>query len=193
MPQISEFVNDAAKNLWSHDVNFVTKNAVSTGYKELDQKLGGFERGGVYLLGGVPGIGTTAMAIDIIYKIAVKEGHRVFYHTNQTSAGEITKRLLCRAAKVSHVKEEAGAEADVEISEATERLKESSIYLSDARRKRIPQILEDEYSANGGKTFDLIIIDDLEGLYDAGPANEELCSCKILAKDYNCPICSIVF
>ncbi|MCR5339376.1 MAG: hypothetical protein K6E75_12560, partial [Lachnospiraceae bacterium] len=129
--KISEFVNDVANNFWDHDENYVSKNAISTGYKELDRKLEGFMRGGLYLLGGVPGIGTTAMALDIIYKAAIKEGHRVLYYTTQTSSSEITKRLLRLMAKISYEKEEVGPEDDAEIKEAADQLKEADIYVSD--------------------------------------------------------------
>ena len=188
VPKISEFVNDVVNNFVDYDECFVLKNAVSTGYKGLDRKLGGFKRGGLYLLGGVPEIGTTAMAVSIIYKTAIKEGHRVLYYTTQTSASEITERLLRRMARISYVKEETGPEDDAEIKEAADQLKEADIYVSDVKGKSLSEILEDEYTSNGNKAFDLIVVDHLEGVYDTVLSKEGLYSFKILAKEYNCPI-----
>ena len=188
MPKITEFVNDAAKNLWDHDVNPVSENAVSTGHKELDQRLGGLERGEVYLLGGVSGIGTTALAVDITYKIAVKANGRVFYHTNQSTASDLTKRLICLTAKIQWNKNEAGPEDEEQISEVVKQLSEADVFISDKRRKRTDELLESEHFPNTDCNLDLIVIDRLDGMYDAGTSDEMLWMCKYLAKEYNCPI-----
>ncbi len=188
MPRISEFLNDAAKTLWDHNVNHVLENAVSTGHKELDHRLGGFERGGVYLLGGVSGIGKTALAVDITYRIAVKSGGSVFYYTNQTSQNDLTKRLICLDAKIQWDKEGSAADEESEIQNTVEHLKEADIYISDRRRERIDQVIKNEVYNDPNKRFDLIVIDCMEQIYDAGPPELILCLCKHLAQEYNCPL-----
>ena len=54
-----------------------TAGAIETGFIDLDYVLGGLKRGETYLLGGRPGMGKTAFAMNLIEQIAVERNYCV--------------------------------------------------------------------------------------------------------------------
>lgn len=67
---------------------------VRTGYKTLDDQLGGgFFRTGFYVIGGRPGMGKTTMALNIAERIA-NQGKRVLFLSLEMGIEEITAKRL---------------------------------------------------------------------------------------------------
>lgn len=70
----------------------------SSGESELDLVLGGgIVEGGLYLIGGSPGVGKSTLLLKVSYNLA-KSGKRVLYVSGEESAGQIkmrAERLQC--------------------------------------------------------------------------------------------------
>ena len=66
---------------------------VSTGYKSLDEYLGGYRPGGVYVIGGRTSMGKTAMAVSSAIRVAAK-GTPVLVVTLEMPAVELTRRCM---------------------------------------------------------------------------------------------------
>lgn len=80
----------AARLLAEVDVSEVAR--VSTGTAELDRLLGGgIVPGGLYLLGGEPGIGKSTLLLQVAGRLA-REGRKVLYLAGEESPGQIKLR-----------------------------------------------------------------------------------------------------
>jgi replicative DNA helicase len=73
---------------------------VTTTYRNLDQILGGFWPGNMYVFAGRPGIGKTALAVNLLYRLA--ENHPTSFITCEMTLQELTMRLLALMSKVSY-------------------------------------------------------------------------------------------
>ncbi len=79
------------------------REPVLSGFKKLDESLGGGLYEGLYILGAVPSLGKTTMALQIVDQVAAA-GHDVIYFTTEMSADTLIARSLSRIS----YKESAG-------------------------------------------------------------------------------------
>lgn len=77
-----------------------TQPAFPTPWPTLSQKIKGFRRGGLYIVGARPSVGKSAVALQIARELE-SFGH-VAYFTMEMSKEEVTKRLISQQADVSH-------------------------------------------------------------------------------------------
>jgi replicative DNA helicase len=73
---------------------------VTTTYRNLDHILGGFWPGNMYVFAGRPGIGKTALAVNLLYRLA--GNHPTSFITCEMTLHELTMRLLALISKVSY-------------------------------------------------------------------------------------------
>ena len=74
--------------------------AIPTGLEKLDSILGGgFKKGSLYVLAARPGVGKSALAIQMTYETA-KRGLRASYASLEMSASECAGRLFSNASGV---------------------------------------------------------------------------------------------
>ena len=70
-----------------------TDNRIMTGFPSLDKMLGGLRPGTLNVIAGAPGVGKTALAIEIAVNCA-KDGHKVGIFSLEMSKDEITQRIV---------------------------------------------------------------------------------------------------
>jgi replicative DNA helicase len=68
-------------------------SGISSGFACIDNRLGGMEPGAVYVLGARPGVGKTAMGMQIALRVARKAGPVVFFSL-EMEARQIARRAL---------------------------------------------------------------------------------------------------
>ena len=74
------------------EVDTTEAERIATGSSELDRLLGGgIVPGGLYLLGGEPGIGKSTLLLQVAGRLAA-EGRRVLYLAGEESPGQIKLR-----------------------------------------------------------------------------------------------------
>lgn len=73
----------------------ITKPRIETGFKLLDEAIGGGVREGIYVLGGAPSIGKTTFCLQIASNIAL-QGHDVFLFSYEMTAAEIQTKNIVR-------------------------------------------------------------------------------------------------
>ena len=77
--------------------------AISTGLDHVDKLLNGGLRPGLYLLGAAPGMGKTALALQIADNIAAS-GRNVLFYSLEMVKEELIDRSLCRISKQQNLK-----------------------------------------------------------------------------------------
>ena len=75
------------------EMESVDSPLVPTGHHDIDLKLGGLRPGGLYVVGGRPSMGKTALGISIA--LAAAETGPVLFVSLEMTAAEIAMRLLC--------------------------------------------------------------------------------------------------
>lgn len=75
---------------------------VPTGFDDLDELLNGLWPGHLTVIGGRPGAGASTLALDIARSAAVHNDLTTLYFRPDTTAEEVTFRLLSAEAKVPH-------------------------------------------------------------------------------------------
>lgn len=74
---------------------------LTTGLLELDEMLCGLDAGNLYIIGGSPGMGKTALVLTILRHAAVQEKVPVGIFSLDLTGTQIAFRLLCMEAKVN--------------------------------------------------------------------------------------------
>jgi replicative DNA helicase len=87
-----ENVRQLEKYITSGDADFIVK----TGFKNLDRALGGGLRNGrLYVLGAIPSLGKTTLALNIAQNIADRQQNVLFFSL-EMSHTELTLKALCK-------------------------------------------------------------------------------------------------
>ncbi len=152
------------------------ENAIPTGFRELDEKIeGGLQDGYLYVLGGRPGIGKTAFALNIVLNV-LKKGKKVLYYCLQIPPEKLVKRMI--------ITEAHGENGD--LREAADEIKKYDLILD-----------TDTNFCLFGKSYDekiklddvsLIVIDDLQHISMTFEPGGVSCALKGKALQMNIPI-----
>jgi replicative DNA helicase len=107
---------------------------VPTGFKDLDDTLAGMQNSNLLILAARPGLGKTALALEIAQHAAVKEGLPVGFFSLEMSKEELVDRLLISQADIDAWKLKTGRldEDDfTRLSEAMGELAEAPLFIDD--------------------------------------------------------------
>jgi len=134
---------------------------VTTTYRNLDNLLGGFWPGNMYVFAGRPGIGKTALAVNLLYRLA--KNHPTSFITCEMTLQELTMRLLSLATKVSYFHIRTGRLGEHERSQLqwAHRKLPSALDMVEASGKPVEEICGMVLEA-AGKGCKVVIIDYLQ-------------------------------
>jgi len=107
---------------------------VATGFSGLDDALAGMQRSNLIILAARPGVGKTALAMNIAQFVAVKNKKKVGYFSLEMSKEELVDRLLVAQADIDAWKLKTGklSEDDFsKLSNAMGELAEAPLYIDD--------------------------------------------------------------
>jgi len=105
-----------------------------TGFKDLDDTLAGMQDSNLLILAARPGIGKTALALNIAQHLAVKENIPVGFFSLEMSKEELVDRLLVAQADIDAWRLKTGRleeEDFTRLSEAMGELAEAPLYVDD--------------------------------------------------------------
>jgi replicative DNA helicase len=185
------------------DLETMRKNdnvlGVETGFKKLDEKIHGFANGQMIVLGARPGIGKTAIAVDIARNVTIRKGHSVYMISLEMSKEELYSRILSAEAKVNHNKflepNKLTNDEWERLNIIRSRIEGANLFIESPPGITIPQIRSKARQMKHAHGMDLLIIDYL-GLInslDTSLPRVQIISdftrdLKLLAKDLNIPI-----
>ena len=207
-PEIRElrFIADETLTQLLDVINGNLEPGLPTEYPDLDRLLGGgMKPGEMVVLAARPSIGKTAMALNIIRNIIMKDtgtGRRnVAFFSLEMSALQVTQRLLCTEAQVplSSIMDGSIRPGDVQkLTGALQELKKASLYIDPTAGISVFELRAKARKLHSQRKLDLIAIDYLQLMKsgDAASSREgrqvEVAAIsggiKKLAKDLNIPI-----
>uniref|UniRef100_A0A7C4AJB4 Replicative DNA helicase n=1 Tax=Thermodesulfovibrio aggregans TaxID=86166 RepID=A0A7C4AJB4_9BACT len=199
-------MKDVVKHTFKIIESMYEKKAVITGipsgFRDLDGLTSGFQPGDLIIIGGRPGMGKTAFALNIAQYVGVELGEPVAFFSLEMSKEQVAMRLLSSIAMVNSVSLRKGfiSKRDWEkITDAAVRLADAPIYIDDSSQMSILEVRAKarRLKMEKGK-LSLIIIDYLQLMrgrtaYDRREQeiSEISRSLKAMAKELKVPVVAL--
>lgn len=110
------------------------RKGVDTGFIELDEKLAGLRPGSLTIIAARPGMGKTALALNMAHHVAVVSNKPTAFFSLEMTTGELVMRLLSSQANVSGHSLRLGNVMDVEwasLFDAMKKMAKCPMYIED--------------------------------------------------------------
>lgn len=175
---------------------------LSTGFKDLDNMLAGFQKSDLIILAARPSMGKSALAVNIAANVAISQKIPVGIFSLEMSRDQIVDRLIASAGSIDMWKLRTGHLSNTEedndfakIQHALNVLSEAPIYIDDACATNVLQMKAMARRLQMEKGLGLIVIDYLQLMdsitSDQDPVHqvsENSKALKGLAKELNIPV-----
>lgn len=138
---------------------------VETGFMDLDNMTGGFHGGELIVLAARPGMGKTALALNIAEHITLQARQSVLFVSLEMSRHELADRLLCSGARVNSHRLRNGtiSKEDVRrLIEYANRISSSPLYVDDTPARTITEIAAAARRLKRTQELRLLILDYLQ-------------------------------
>lgn len=151
---------------------------VTTGLRDLDEKLGGLHKSDLLILAGRPSMGKTALATNIAYHAALryadtngKEGGRVGFFSLEMSSDQLATRILADQSSISSDSIRKGtvnAEEFGKFVAASQKMVQVPLYIDDTPALSIGAVRSRARRLKRQHGLDLLVIDYLQLLQGTG-------------------------
>ena len=139
---------------------------VPTGFKELDDRLSGFQKSDLIVLAARPSLGKTALAMDIARHVALNEKIPVGIFSLEMSREQLVDRLIAAEAHVNlwHLRTgRLSSEEEFEkIRDSMAKLNSASLFIDDEVSTNILQMRAKARRLKIEKGLGLVIVDYLQ-------------------------------
>lgn len=143
-----------------------TLRGVPTGFKELDNKLAGFQRSDLIILAARPSMGKTSLALDIARKAATEHTIPVGIFSLEMSSQQLVDRMLAAESRVDAWKLRTGrlnaSEEFGKIRDSLDLLSKAPIYIDDQPANNILKMRSVARRLKSEKGLGMIIVDYLQ-------------------------------
>ena len=183
---------------------YTEKNEVTgltTGFRDLNKKINGFQNSDLLLVAARPAMGKTAFALNLVQNAALKGDASVAVFSLEMSKEQLVQRMLSSQSNVELKKIKTGklgANDWPRIIEAMAVLSEANIHIDDTPGIKISELRSKCRKLKIEKGLDLVLIDYLQLMEGEGKnesRQQEIAkisrSLKILAKELNCPVVAL--
>ncbi|MCI5697712.1 MAG: replicative DNA helicase [Clostridiales bacterium] len=170
------------------------KVGLETGFIDLDNKIGGFQKSTLNILAARPGMGKTALALNIA-KNTAKKGKSVMVFSLEMGKEELGARLHSMEARISSTKLRTGElliEEWDQLNQAVDDLSMSKLAIDETAAISILEMKNKcrRFKAKNG--LDLVIVDYLQLMEAEGENRQQEVSklsrnLKLMSKEMDCP------
>ncbi len=192
-------LNNAISEVYAHLDELATSDGrlpgLPTGFSMLDQYIGGLNKSDLILLGARPGMGKTAIALNMAMAAAKKSGKTVVIFQLEMSRTQLATRLLSTEGFIDSKKLRMGNLDDDDwqkMAEATQNLNRLNILIDENSGITVPEMKAKCRRVNN---LGLIVIDYLQLMHTPKRTDNRVQevaeisrSLKIMAKDLNVPV-----
>ena len=187
------------------DLEKLSKNkgevtGLPTGFYDLDKLTSGFQPTQLIILAARPGMGKTAMAVNLATNVAINAKKTVALFNMEMGAEQLAQRMISSVGQIDGIRLRNGHLENNDwkrLDEATSRLAETNLFIDDTPGMSIGEIrAKCRRLASSNYGLDLVIIDYLQlitgGPKYAGNRQQEVSeisrALKILAMELNIPV-----
>ena len=182
---------------------------VTSGFIDLNKKLGGLNRSDLIILAGRPSMGKTALATNIAFKVAMdkllnREGSgKVAFFSLEMSAEQLVSRIISQESMIPSEKIRRGEIKEEEVGKIKglqKKLMNIPLFIEDTPAMTVSSIRTHARKLQRKEGLDLIVIDYLQLLQGSADRrndnrvqeiSEITRSLKGLAKELNIPIIAL--
>ncbi len=194
-------VRDALEYIEAIHSNSKQKFSVPTGFYELDEMLGGFQKSDLIIIAARPSMGKTALALTLARNAAVDHKVPVGIFSLEMATIQLIIRMLCAEGRLNAHLVRTGklpSEEGIKLSKNAHKLIESPLYIDDTPAQTVLEIRAKARRLKAEKNIGMIVIDYLQLMQ--GPSNSESRereishisrSLKSLAKELNIPVIAL--
>lgn len=201
-------VKDALEEAWERiekiHQNRDSLRGVTTGFKDIDNILGGLQRSDLIVLAARPGLGKTSLAMDIA-RNAAYGNHPVGFFSLEMSRDQLIDRLIAAQAEVDlwrlrtgNLRSDGDENDFVRLQEAMSKLSNIPIYLDDSPSPTVMELRAKARRLQAEHKLDLVVIDYLQLIRGHGnqesrvqEVSEISRSLKAMAKELNVPVLAL--
>ena len=175
---------------------------LKTGFRDLDKKTAGFQKGDLIIIGARPAMGKTTFAQNLTYNIASMNKKGVLFFSMEMAANEIVDRMISDVSGVDNWKMRTGNLSDEEfqkIGEALGEMDELPIYIDDTSSMTIMDLRNKARRAVHDHDIGIVIVDYLQLIQGSdrykGNRVQEVTEIsrglKILARELEIPVVAL--
>ena len=199
---MDELLADALERIAELHKNRGALRGLKTGFRDLDKKTAGLQKGDLIIIGARPAMGKTTFAQNLAYNIASINNKGVLFFSMEMAKNEIVDRMISAVSGVDNWGMRTGNLSDEEfqrIGDAMDEMDEIPIYIDDTSSMTIIELRNKARRAMHDHDIGIVIIDYLQliqgGERYKGQRVQEVTEIsrglKILARELNIPVIAL--
>jgi len=199
---MEELLADAFDRIEELHKNKGALRGLKTGFRDLDKKTAGLQRGDLVIIGARPAMGKTTFAQNLAYNIASINKRGVLFFSMEMAKNEIIDRMISDVSGVDNWKMRTGNLSDDEfqrIGDALGEMAEIPIYIDDTSSMTIVELRNKARRAMHDHEIGLVIVDYLQLIQGSdrykGNRVQEVTEIsrglKILARELEIPVVAL--
>jgi replicative DNA helicase len=200
--EIKHTLEDAWKRIEKMHERAGQLRGVTTGFKDMDNLLSGWQKSDLVILAARPSVGKTSLALDFVRHAAISGKHGVAFFSLEMAKEQLVDRLVSAESSVNAWKLRTGAKLyDNEwqmLQESLNRLREAKIFIDDEPGITPIKMKSKLRKMNAKHPIDLVIVDYLQLMnttksYDSmvNQVTEISRSLKGIAKEFQVPVIAL--
>ena len=199
---MDELLADAFDRIEELQKNKGALRGLKTGFRDLDKKTAGFQKGDLIIIGARPAMGKTTFAQNLAYNIASINKKGVLFFSMEMAENEIVDRMISDVSGVDNWKMRTGNLSEEEfakIGDALGEMDEIPIYIDDTSSMTIVELRNKARRAMHDHDIGIVIVDYLQLISGsdryAGNRVQEVTEIsrglKILARELEIPVIAL--
>ena len=199
---MNELLADAFDRIEELQKNKGALRGLKTGFRDLDKKTAGFQKGDLVIIGARPVMGKTTFAQNLTYNIASMNKKGVLFFSMEMAANEIVDRMISDVSGVDNWKMRTGNLSEEEfnkIGDALAEMDELPIYIDDTSSMTIMDLRNKARRAMHDHDIGIVIVDYLQLIQGSdrykGNRVQEVTEIsrglKILARELEIPVIAL--
>ena len=199
---MDELLADALERIAELHKNRGALRGLKTGFRDIDKKTAGFQKGDLIIIGARPAMGKTTFAQNLAYNIASINKKGVLFFSMEMARNEIVDRMISDVSGVDNWKMRTGNLSDEEfqqIGDAMEEMDEIPIFIDDTSSMTIVELRNKARRAMHDHDIGIVIVDYLQLIQGSdrykGNRVQEVTEIsrglKILARELEIPVVAL--
>jgi len=173
---------------------------ISTGFKDLDDLLGGYQKSDLIILAARPSVGKTSLALDMMRHAAMVEKKTVAFFSLEMSQTQIMDRLLGMQSEIPFWEIRTGRLSDkkfMKLADTMGELADANLFIDDQAGQHINAIRTKARRLVLEKGLDIIFVDYLQLMHGSNQESRTLevgeisQGLKNIAKELNVPVVAL--
>lgn len=172
---------------------------VQWGFRDLDDKTLGLRKAEMVVVAARPGVGKTALALNVAEKLILEQGKAVAIFSLEMTADQLALRMACSKARVNLQRLYRGSVDEKslqEFSRAAKALGNSKLFILDTPQISIDHLRASARRLENREKIQIVIVDYLQLMAESGNRNDSRerqvailsAGLKALAKELNIPV-----